>query len=58
MRPHPHSWRDVDVEGEGQCSAKIKAQVSGPFRRIDRKARFGKKNRECGFGFAEFVALL
>ena len=58
MRPHPRSWRDMDMEGEGQCCAKSKAQVSGPFHRIDTKSRFGKKNHECSFGFAKFVALL
>lgn len=54
--PCTHTWRDT--EGEGQGSAKSKAQIPGSFTEIERKSRFEKKYLEHSFGFAEFVALL
>ena len=56
MRSPAQAW--WNMEGDGQGGAKNKAQIPGPFTKIERKSRVEKKYLEHNFEFAEFVALL
>lgn len=57
-RSRPKSWQDINMEYEGQGSAKSEAQVSEPSTRIEKKSKFREKDHEFSFGFAESAVLL
>lgn len=57
-RSQPKSWQGINMEYEGQGSAKSEAQVSEPSTRIEKKSKFREKDHEFSFGFAESVVLL